>query len=126
MLGSRIPVDLRVFPTAAVVIDDLVAAIVLGLVAGKPVGMVLVAAIAVDIGLATKPAAYTSRQMVVASALAGIGFTMSLFIAGCAFADESDFTAAKIGIFFASLIACTLGAALLWKGGGNAANNTVT
>jgi NhaA family Na+:H+ antiporter len=50
-----------------------------------------------------------------AGALAGIGFTMSLFIAGRAFADASDFAAAKIGIFLASLLACALGTALLWR-----------
>ena len=102
---------------------SLVAAIGLGLVAGKPVGMVMVAAIAVRIGLATKPVAYTWRQMAGAGALAGIGFTMSLFIAGRAFVEESDFTAAKIGIFLASLIASVLGTALLWKGGGNASKS---
>ncbi len=44
--------------------------------------------------------------------LAGIGFTMSLFIAGREFPDETDFAAAKIGIFVASLIAGGLGTAL--------------
>jgi hypothetical protein len=50
-------------------------------------------------------------------ALAGIGFTMSLYIAHKAFPDEPDFAAAKIGIFLASLIAGGLGTALLWSAG---------
>src|SRR5690606_39202207 len=63
----------------------LMTAIVLGLVVGKPLGIVLAAAAAVALRIATKPAAYTWRQLAGASALAGIGFTMSLFIASEAF-----------------------------------------
>ena len=48
-------------------------------------------------------------------ALAGIRFTMSLFIAGEAFPDPVDFAAAKIAIFIASLVAGILGVAILWK-----------
>ena len=46
--------------------------------------------------------------------LAGIGFTMSLFIAGVAFPDRADYAAAKIGIFLASLIAGGMGVLILW------------
>ena len=95
--------------------ERLVLAIVLGLVLGKPVGIVLAAALAVRLRLAIKPAAYTWRQMSGAGALAGIGFTMSLFIAHQAFPDASDFSAAKIAIFLASLIGAGLGSALLWS-----------
>ena len=95
--------------------ERLIAAIVLGLVLGKPVGMLAVSAIAVWAGLAAKPDAYSWRQLFGAGALAGIGFTMSLFIAGRSFPDETDFAAAKIGIFLASLIAGGLGTALLWR-----------
>jgi NhaA family Na+:H+ antiporter len=94
--------------------ERLIAAIVLGLVLGKPAGMVAIAAIAVRLGIAVKPDAYTWRQMLGAGALAGIGFTMSLFIAGRAFPDEADFAAAKIGIFLASLLAGGAGIAILW------------
>ncbi len=48
-------------------------------------------------------------------ALAGIGFTMSLFIAGEAFPNPADFAAAKIAIFIPSLVAGILGVAILWK-----------
>jgi len=95
--------------------ESLVVAIVLGLVLGKPVGMVVAAAIAVRVGLAVKPEAYSWRQMAGAGALAGIGFTMSLYIAGKAFPDEADFAAAKVGVFAASLLAGVLGASLLWR-----------
>jgi len=49
-----------------------------------------------------------------AGALGGIGFTMSLFIAGVAFPDPADYAAAKIAIFLASLIAGGLGVLILW------------
>jgi NhaA family Na+:H+ antiporter len=91
----------------------LIAAIALGLVVGKPAGMVLFAALAVRLRLATKPAAYSWRQLAGAGALAGIGFTMSLYIAHKAFADPADFAAAKLAVFLASLLAGAAGAALL-------------
>jgi Na+:H+ antiporter, NhaA family len=93
--------------------ERLMAAIVLGLVLGKPLGMVGAAWLAVRLGVAVKPDAYSWRQMLGAGALAGIGFTMSLYIAHRAFADASDFAAAKLAIFAASLIAGCAGAALL-------------
>ncbi len=93
---------------------SLILAIVLGLVLGKPIGIVLAAALAVRVGLASKPAAYTWRQMTGAATLAGIGFTMSLFIAAQAFPNPVDFAAAKLAVFIASLIAGGVGIALLW------------
>jgi len=61
-----------------------------------------------------KPDAYSWRQLVGAGTLGGIGFTMSLFIAGQAFPDPADYTAAKIAIFIASLIAAVLGTTILY------------
>jgi Na+:H+ antiporter, NhaA family len=91
----------------------LIAAIVLGLVVGKPAGMAACAYLAVKLGLAVKPAAYSWRQLWGAGSLAGIGFTMSLYIAAKAFASEADFAAAKLAVFIASLLAAGLGTALL-------------
>ncbi len=91
----------------------LVFAIVLGLVIGKPAGMLLFAAAAVRLKLAVKPAAYSWRQLLGAGALAGIGFTMSLYIASKAFSDQADFAAAKLAVFLASLLAGMIGTALL-------------
>jgi NhaA family Na+:H+ antiporter len=92
----------------------LMLAIVLGLAVGKPVGITLGAWLAVRFGLAEKPEAYSWRQLAGAGALAGIGFTMSLFIAHQAFPGAGEFAAAKIAIFLASLIAGSLGALILW------------
>ena len=92
----------------------LVLAVVLGLVIGKPVGITLGAWLAVRSGLASKPSVYSWRQLLGAGALGGIGFTMSLFIAGQAFPDRADFAAAQIAIFLASILAGVIGVALLW------------
>jgi Na+:H+ antiporter, NhaA family len=92
----------------------LMSAIALGLVLGKPVGIVLAAWLAVRAGVAAKPDAYSWRQLCGAGALGGIGFTMSLFIAGEAFPDPADYAAAKIAIFLASLVAGGLGLLILW------------
>ena len=93
----------------------LMLALILGLVVGKPVGIILAAWLAVRFRIAVKPAEYSWRQVCGAGALAGIGFTMSLFIAGEAFPNPADFAAAKIAIFIASLVAGILGAAILLK-----------
>ncbi len=92
----------------------LMLAIAAGLVIGKPLGMISTSALAVRLGLATKPADYSWFQLAGAGALAGIGFTMSLFIAGQSFPDAADFSAAKIAVFGASVISAIIGFAILW------------
>jgi Na+:H+ antiporter, NhaA family len=94
---------------------QLMMAIFFGLVVGKPVGIFLFSWLAVRLNIAEKPASYNWRQLFGAGALAGIGFTMSLFIASEAFPISTDFAAAKIAIFIASIVAGTLGAIILWK-----------
>ena len=66
------------------------------------------------LGAAVKPAEYSWRQLCGAGALAGIGFTMSLFIAGQALPNAPDFAAAKIAVFVASILAALIGVAILW------------
>ena len=92
----------------------LMGAITLGLVVGKSIGIVTASWLAVRSGLAVKPEAYSWRQLIGAGALGGIGFTMSLFIAGLAFPDAADYAAAKIAIFIASVIAAVLGTIILY------------
>ena len=94
--------------------QPLVEATAVALVVGKFTGILLGAAVAVWLGVAVKPTTYTWRQLAGAGALAGIGFTMSLFIADQALASE-DFAAAKVAIFLASLTAGAIGIAILWK-----------
>jgi NhaA family Na+:H+ antiporter len=92
----------------------LVLAIMAGLTLGKPLGFVLACALAVRLGLAHKPGAYSWRQLAGAGALAGIGFTMSLFIAGQAFPVAGDFAVAKIAVFAASVLSSLIGVGVLW------------
>ena len=92
----------------------LMMAIIFGLTIGKPVGIIAFAYAAVKLGLADKPPEYNWRQMLGVGCLAGIGFTMSLFIAGQAFTEPNDFAAAKIAVFIASIAAGAAGAAILW------------
>jgi NhaA family Na+:H+ antiporter len=92
----------------------LMVAIIAGLTVGKPAGFLLATWLAVKAGVAEKPAAYSWRQLGGAGALAGIGFTMSLFIAGQAFPVAEDFAAAKIAVFAASVLSAIIGVAVLW------------
>ena len=89
-------------------------AIMTGLVIGKPLGLVSASVLAVWMRLAEKPDAYSWHQLSGAGALAGIGFTMSLFIAGQAFQTQADFDAAKLAVFSASVLSALLGILLLW------------
>ena len=88
--------------------------IILGLVLGKPIGIFTFAWLAVRLDIAAKSTAYSWRQLSGAGMLAGIGFTMSLFIAGQAFPHPEDYAAAKIAIFLASLVAGMAGVLILW------------
>lgn len=87
--------------------------VTLGLVIGKPLGITLLSWLAVRNGFAEKPPDISWPQLVSASFLAGIGFTMSLFIANSAFNHTSLLGMAKIGILVASVLAAVLGWVLL-------------
>jgi Na+/H+ antiporter NhaA len=179
MLGSRVPVELRVFLTAASIVDDIgtiamvavfyssgidvhalvAAALLVALLAllnragiyrawpyvvtgfalwlalhqggvhatlagvllalfipTRPppnLNALLASALVVKLGIAERPGAFNLRQVLGAGALAGIGFTMSLFIAGRSFPVAEDFAAAKAAIFGASVVSAVLGCLLL-------------
>ena len=87
--------------------------IALGLLLGKPVGVVLLCFIAVATGLCRLPDDLNWRHVLGAGILGGIGFTMSIFITNLAFAgDAATINAAKMAILLASLTAGTAG--FLW------------
>jgi len=79
--------------------------VMLGLVVGKPVGVTLFAWLAVRFGWASLPAGVSWKQVYGVGWLAGIGFTMSLFIGGLAFDDDAHIMMGKVGILVGSLIA---------------------
>jgi Na+:H+ antiporter, NhaA family len=87
--------------------------IVLGLVVGKQLGITLFAWLAVRSGLSELPEGTGWRHIYGAGWLAGIGFTMSLFISDLAFSEDSLVQTAKLGILEASLVAEVVGWAIL-------------
>jgi NhaA family Na+:H+ antiporter len=88
--------------------------IVLGLVLGKPVGIALTSFVAVRLGIAKLPEDTSWSMLVGLGAVGGIGFTVSIFIAGLSFPDADLLTAeAKIAILLASLVAAVVGVVLL-------------
>ena len=76
--------------------------VALGLLLGKPIGVLLAAWFTVQSGVARLPAGVTIRHLLVLGVVAGVGFTMALFIAQLAFADAQLLAAAKLGILVAS------------------------
>jgi NhaA family Na+:H+ antiporter len=97
---------------AGVFTDSVAIAVVVGLCVGKPVGIVLFSWLAVRTGLAKLPEGISWGILAAGGVLAGIGFTMSLFIAGLAL-SERLLLAAKIGILTGSVLSAVLGFALL-------------
>ncbi|WP_419918498.1 Na+/H+ antiporter NhaA [Candidatus Poriferisocius sp.] len=89
--------------------------VVLGLVVGKTVGISCFSWIAARLGLVTIPTSMTGRHMVGLAMVAGIGFTVSLFISGLAFDDTQIADEAKIGILAGSLFAAVVGMGILWR-----------
>jgi NhaA family Na+:H+ antiporter len=88
--------------------------IIFGLVVGKPLGIGLISYGATRLGLASLPGGVEWRQFLSAGVLAGIGFTMSLFITNAAFSDPVTQEAAKLAILVASILAAAIGSLLLY------------
>jgi NhaA family Na+:H+ antiporter len=92
--------------------DPVAGAVAAGLVVGKPVGIVVLSWIAVRLGLAVLPHGVTWGVLAGGGLLAGIGFTMALFIAGLAL-EKPVLDAAKVGILGSSAVAAILGMSVL-------------
>ena len=94
--------------------DPVALAVILGLVVGKPLGVLAFSLLAVKSGLARLPEGLNWSVLAAGSFLAGIGFTMALFIEGLAFGGDS-FNNAKTGILVGSGVSAVLGMTfLLW------------
>ncbi len=87
--------------------------IALGLIVGKTGGISLLTWLAVRLGIGRLPSGATWRQIFGVSALAGIGFTVSLFIASLAFTDPALTDLSRIGIFAGSITAGIIGYSIL-------------
>jgi NhaA family Na+:H+ antiporter len=87
--------------------------IALGLTVGKPIGITLALALIVLPGLARLPDGISWLQIIGMSCIAGIGFTMSLFIGILAFGDGPLLDQVRLGVLSGSLMSTILGAAIL-------------
>ncbi len=98
---------LRTLPTAVPL------GIMVGLVLGKSLGIGLASWLAVKTGLAELPEGSTWQQLIGTAFLAGIGFTMALFISGLAFAGTNFEREAQLAILIGSLLAAVIGISVL-------------
>jgi len=122
-LSAFFIMPLFAFSNAGVILDFsavsenlmIVVGVVLGLIIGKPVGIVGFTYLAQKIGLVKKPDDLSWDEVIAVGFLGGIGFTMSIFITQLAFVDQGIVDAVKLGIFFASFIAGVLGVLLILK-----------
>lgn len=87
--------------------------IMLGLVVGKPLGIVLFCWLMIKTKIATLPRKVSWGMLTGTGILAGIGFTMSIFIANLAFTDPAYIQFSKISVLIASLLATVLGLIVL-------------
>ena len=93
--------------------NPVTAGVVLGLFLGKPLGILLLSFLTTRLGIASKPDSVSWAHIHGAAWLAGIGFTMSLFVGHLAFGDSAMLEYAKAGVFAASLLAGITGSSLL-------------
>ena len=110
--GVRITGDVLDAPGAAAVAGG----VAVGLLVGKTVGIAGASALAVRLGLARLPDGLAWRQIVGVGAVAGIGFTVSLFIGGLAYDDPRLEDAARLAILATSAVAAVVGSAILALG----------
>lgn len=90
-----------------------IAAAIGGMVIGKPLGICVASWLAVKTGLATLPEGVSWRHVTGTAFLAGIGFTMALFISGLAFPGTDLEREAKLGILIGSLVSAAVGVSIL-------------
>jgi NhaA family Na+:H+ antiporter len=110
LANAGVALDARL---AEAVVHPVTIGVVAGLVVGKVAGVVGFSWLATAVGMAELPAGARWPQVLGVGALAGIGFTMSLFIASLAFGESPLLDNAKVGILLASLIAGLLGSTIL-------------
>ena len=84
-----------------------------GLVLGKPLGILGAVAVAIAIGLARLPEGCAWRHLAGVACLAGIGFTMSLFIGSLAFESPELTTSVRVGVIAGSVVSTILGVTIL-------------
>lgn len=97
---------------------SVIVGIIVGLALGKVLGITLATWLMVRFGKATLPVGTNWRHIIGVGFIAGIGFTVSIFITELAFrGNDLLIESAKMGIFIASILSAALGAAVLWRAG---------
>lgn len=99
--------------------------VILGLVVGKVAGVGLFTLLAVRLGLSALPAGATTRHVFGIAAIAGIGFTVSLFVTNLAYDSALLLEEAKVGILVASVVAALVGVVILSRTSSKSADDTV-
>ena len=110
-------VDLRGGALEEAASSSLALGVGLGLLVGKPIGVMIATWIAVRLG-AELPAGVTWLGVFAVGLLAGIGFTVALFVTELSFEQEALLAQAKVGIFVASVLAGVIGLAVLYAASG--------
>ena len=87
--------------------------VITGLFVGKPVGIFLFTLLAVKLGWSSLPAEVSWKQVLGAGMIAGIGFTMSIFIALLAFNEPLIIDTSKVAILCGSILSCIAGLVML-------------
>ncbi len=90
-------------------VDGILLGTTLGLVVGKPLGIVALSFLGEKLGISIRPTGLNYRHITAVGILSGVGFTMSIFVAGLAFDSDEQMVLAKISILIASSIAIVLG-----------------
>lgn len=95
-------VDVRGAELGDATLKGILGGVIAGLVIGKPIGVVTASWLAVRLGLSALPRGVTWRGVLLVGCVAGIGFTMAIFVAGLAFEEEAPLGAAKLAVLLAS------------------------
>ncbi|BEU87920.1 Na+/H+ antiporter NhaA [Selenomonas sp. TAMA-11512] len=115
--GVRLPGDI------SALLDPIALGIVLGLCIGKPLGICCMVFLFSRVLRLSLPTSFGRWNVLGSGCLAGIGFTMSLFIASLAFPNPEHLATAKLGIIAASLLSGTLGALVFLLAKGRSSTN---
>lgn len=110
--NAGVPLSLPGTGSGPVLAQPVITGAFFGLLLGKPLGIVTASFLAVRLGIGELPPGGSFRQLLGAAMLAGIGFTMSIFITGLAYTEDPLVQSAKLGILAGSLTSALAGT--LW------------
>jgi NhaA family Na+:H+ antiporter len=94
---------------SALLVDPIVRGVFFGALIGKPIGVIGMTTLLVKLGPFSLPHPMDWRQLVIVGLLSGVGFTMSILIAGLAFTNLAEVNAAKCAVLAAAVIASAAG-----------------